>query len=141
MSDQNPMGTNYLKCKAARGSDLKKKVTEVGLGETTGLSETIEKGRVGNLDLEGDSDLCRTFRGTRLSAYGSTVNQSISCSFDPGTMVCLVCEKEHSILPQGEGFVMVITDQNFVPTLEGGGVCSSGQGGRCQSYGTLRHGW
>jgi len=123
LGDLNPMGMNYQKCKAARGSALKKKVTEVGFNAKTGLSEPTEKGRVGNLDLEGDVDLLKTFRGTRLSAYGSEVNQSITCSFDPGTLICLVCKKEHSIINQGEGFVMIVTDQNFVPTLAGGGGC------------------
>ena len=121
--EPDPMGINYLKCKAARGCDLKCKVIEVGLGEKTGNIENIERGRVGNLDLKGDSDLLKTFRGTRISAYGSTVNQSISCSFDPGTMTCLACDKGHSIVSTGEGFVMIVTDQNFVPTLAGGGGC------------------
>jgi len=119
----NPMGTNYLKCKAARGAELIGRAAEVGLGKDRGDID-VKKKRVGNMDLFGDEELLKTFRGTRISAYGEVVNQSISCSFDPGTMVCMVCDKEHDIMPtNGEQFVMILTDQNFVPTLSGGNNC------------------
>jgi hypothetical protein len=45
-----------------------------------------------------------------------TVNQSISCSFDPATMVCLSCSVEHLAFG-AKPSVILMSDQNFVPTL------------------------
>jgi hypothetical protein len=55
-----------------------------------------------------------------------TENQNISFSFDPATLQCISCEIEHSILKTGEGGappIIVLSDQNFIPTLCGGGSC------------------
>jgi hypothetical protein len=45
-----------------------------------------------------------------------TVNQSISCSFDPATLVCLSCDIEHPAFGD-KPTVMIMSDQNFVPSL------------------------
>ncbi len=39
-----------------------------------------------------------TFHGTSILKGNTTVNQSVSMSFDPSKLVCISCEKEHNIV-------------------------------------------
>jgi hypothetical protein len=47
-----------------------------------------------------------------------TVNQSISSSFDPAKLMCVSCSNEHPIYDK-KPVVIMFSDQNFVPTLNG----------------------
>jgi hypothetical protein len=48
----------------------------------------------------------------------------MSASFDPLTLMCVTCEKEHSVIPDdGTDLVIVVSDQNFVSCLSGKNSC------------------
>jgi len=80
--------------------------------------------RVGSLDNPDDSELKKTFRGSRVNSDGKNVNQNIALSFDPATLVCISCAKPHSIIPtDGSGLAFMVGDQNFTSTLCGGNSC------------------
>jgi len=120
----NILGPNYSKCKAGRAALRTQNMADVGQGENAGKVFSADKEKVGSLIVPGDEELSKTFRGTRLTSYGQVVNQSLSVSFDPGTMMCITCRKEHSILPEdGSSLVLIVSDQNFVTTMSGGSTC------------------
>jgi len=52
------------------------------------------------------------------------VNQNVSLSFDPLTLICNCCSKPHNIMPiDGSGLVIVVSDQNFVSGIVGKDFC------------------
>jgi hypothetical protein len=129
-SDRLPMSSQYHQCKTARVASMTQMCTSVEVGKDIGTEKQIGFNPVGSFNCIGDTEILRTFRGSRLTSNDTDVNQNISLSFDPATLVCVVCEKPHPILQTGEGGappIIVITDQNFMPTLSGGG------GGSCVS--------
>ncbi len=72
------------------------------------------------MENSGDGSVEDCFKGARIEKNGVLVNQYVSCSFDPATLVCITCSKEHGILEGGEGpECFVLSDQNFVATLPG----------------------
>ena len=76
------------------------------------------------MDSPYDPTITKTFRGSWIMAYGKLVNQNLSLTFDPRTLECVVCDKKHHIVPKdGSGFVVIVTDQNFVSTLNGEETC------------------
>ncbi len=124
-SDRPPMSSLYHQCKTARFASMTQMCTSVEVGKDIGTEKQIGFNPVGSFNCIGDTEILRTFRGSRLTSNNTDVNQNISLSFDPATLVCVVCEKPHPILRTGEGGappIIVITDQNFMPTLSGGGV-------------------
>jgi hypothetical protein len=76
--------------------------------------------KIGGLDWPGDESVLKTFHGSRVAKNGRTVNESISCSFDPRNLTCLGCPEPHHILNTGKPVVLIFGDQNFVPFLSGG---------------------
>jgi hypothetical protein len=72
------------------------------------------------LDKQLDDEIKECFKGPRIEKNGVTVNQFLSCSFDPATLLCITCGREHKIL-EGEGGpdCFAVTDQNFIGTLPG----------------------
>jgi len=51
---------------------------------------------------------------------GDTVNQSATMSFDPATMKCIICSREHDVIQSAEKpMVVILSDQNFVPIWPG----------------------
>jgi hypothetical protein len=67
-----------------------------------------------------DLEIKNCFKGVRIEKNGVTVNQFRSCSFDPSTLLCITCGREHKVL-EGEGGpdCFAVTDQNFIGTLPG----------------------
>jgi hypothetical protein len=51
----------------------------------------------------------------------TTVNESISASFDPGKLVCISCGNEHNVIGKNP-IVILFSDQNFTATLD----CNNG---------------
>jgi len=118
------MGTNYQQCRSVRTAELCKTTYSTSAGKDLSTSGMVRQERVGSLDSPGDPTLTKTFRGSRIMAYGKLVNQNLSATFDPQTLECLVCDKPHHIVPtDGSGFVVIVTDQNFVSTLNGKETC------------------
>ncbi len=121
------LGSAYLQCKAARAASLfQHEVTSVDISEESVKSDTTSIFAIGSLNCTGDTEVLRTFRGTRMSSNNLTVNQNISFSYDPATLLCVICEKPHNILATGEGGappILIFSDHNFLPTLSKGDSC------------------
>jgi len=94
------------------------------MGTHTGTTGAIQHERVGSLAFGGDSNLSKTFRGSRISTGEKACNQNISISFDPLTLICTCCALPHSIVPtDGTGLVIAISDQNFSSSITGKTAC------------------
>jgi hypothetical protein len=127
-SNRPPMSSLYHQCKTARVASMTQMCTSVEIGKEIGTEKQIGFNPVGSFNCIGDTEILRTFRGSRLTSNNIDVNRNISLSFDPATLVCVASEKQHPILQTGEGGappIIVITDQNFMPTLSGGDSCVS----------------
>jgi hypothetical protein len=72
------------------------------------------------LDWEGDLSVTKTFHGGRVSKSGRIVNECISASFDPRNLHCVGCDTPHHILNPLKKPVIIFSDQNFVPFMNGG---------------------
>jgi hypothetical protein len=67
------------------------------------------------MDRRGDKEVGETFHGARINKGVNTVNQGVSLSFDPTTLRCIACTKEHNIISaQQKPVVICFSDQNFV---------------------------
>ena len=115
---------SYIQCKAARTAGLATDAIDVTFGPNAGKTVKIQRERVSSLDMLNDPDLSKCFRGSRISTDSTPVNQNLCTSFDPSTLKCTVCPNMHSIIPvDGSGFVILLSDQNFVPSLSGKETC------------------
>ena len=63
--------------------------------------------------------------GTRVLRGDKIANQSICLSFDPATLSCICCAKEHQIILGTKPVCVCVADQNFAPNLSGGEDCVS----------------
>jgi len=118
--ETSTMGATYIQCRNARTAELSESMHDVSASTSMGSAKIIQEERVGSLDAPDDTDLKKTFRGSRICAGGDTVNQNMSATFDPLTLVCTTCKVPHSIIPSdGSGFVFVLSDQNFATSLSG----------------------
>jgi hypothetical protein len=121
------LGSAYQQCKSARAAAMfNHTVITADMSQEAGCRASTNIYPVGSLNCVGDTEVLRTFRGTRMSSNNVTVNQNISLSYDPATLQCIVCEKPHSILATGEGGappILIFSDQNFLPTLSKGCSC------------------
>jgi hypothetical protein len=122
------MKSAYYQCKMARAASLGSDSTSVDFDKNGGKTKPVQFNSISSLDCIGDTEVLRTFCGTRMSSNNITVNQNISMSYDPATMKCIICESGHNILNKGQGDsppTLVFCDQNFVPTLSGKQSCIS----------------
>lgn len=120
------MSSTYYQCKAARAATRNYPTVDVSIGPSAGVSEQSKHCSVGSLDCHGDTEILRTFRGSRITANGVTVNQNISATFDPANLKCVVCSTPHYVLAKGKEEsppTLIFADQNFVSTLTGGKSC------------------
>jgi hypothetical protein len=109
------LGTVYQQCSSARSSVLSLSVTEIADGDCK--SNTGTAPIIGSLDWSGDQSTLKTFYGARVNKSGRTVNECISCSFDPRNLFCIGCGTPHHILGGEKPVVLIFADQNFVPFL------------------------
>jgi len=122
--DNSVMGANYLQCRSVRNAGLCQTTYSTSAGNGLSVSSMVRQERVGSLDNPNDPTITKTFRGSRIMAYGKLVNQNLSATFDPQTLECVVCDKPHHIVPtDGSGFVVIVADQNFISTLSGKDTC------------------
>jgi len=122
--ESSVIGATYTQCRNARTANLTANMHDVTLGRSFGNMKVLQEDRVGSLDSADDADLRKTFRGTRICAGGATVNQNMTATFDPQTLICTTCKVPHSIVPDdGSGFVFVLSDQNFATVLSGNENC------------------
>jgi hypothetical protein len=125
-ADKPQMASNYHQCKAAREAAMMYPTVTVSPGPEAGVSEQVTYTRISFLDCYGDTEIMRTFRGSRITANGTIVNQNISTSHDPANLKCVVCPNPHYILAREEEEsppILVFADQNFVSTMSGGNSC------------------
>ena len=117
---QVELGSGYTQCRAAREAAFVSTVVDISCNENMLITETKKLDRIGTLDKQLDDEIKDCFKGARIEKNGVTVNQFLSCSFDPATLLCITCGREHKIL-EGEGGpdCFAVTDQNFVGTLPG----------------------
>jgi hypothetical protein len=94
-SEKLPMSSNYYQCRAARGANLSHITYKVGLGPDAGTCEQVSYQRLGSFECQGDTEIMKTFRGSRITQNGETVNQNMTSTFDPANLKCVVCEKPH----------------------------------------------
>lgn len=88
------------------------------LGQTTVNEIVTNMPRIGGLDCPGDEFVAGTFHGARVCKGNTVVNECVAISFDPATLVCVVCETPHSILNEdGSPVAVIVSDQNFVPVI------------------------
>jgi len=122
--DHGAFGRGYIQCKNARIEAATSLAVDCSTGRDMGKQINVPHEKVGNLNMAEDGLLSKTFRGSRVTSKGEVVNQAISISFDPATLLCTVCSKEHSIIPTDESeLAIIVSDQNFVPGLSGKTSC------------------
>jgi hypothetical protein len=97
------MKSAYYQCKMARAASLGSDSTSVDFDTNGGKTKPVQFNSISSLDCIGDTEVLRTFCGTRMSSNNITVNQNISLSYYPATMKCIVCESGHNILNKGQG--------------------------------------
>ena len=99
---QVSLGSAYAQCKAAREAANRRTVVDISCNENAMVSSTIGGDRVGSMDKGIDKSIENCFNGARIEKNGVLVNQYLSCSFDPATLVCITCENEHKFLEGGK---------------------------------------
>jgi hypothetical protein len=104
----------YHQCKKARRSAFTDRLVSVSSDGTFGSSFMTISPSVGNMtDHDG---LTTTFHGSRIREGQVTVNQSVSMTFDPNKMTCVICTNEHAIVGK-KPVTVFFSDQNFCATL------------------------
>jgi len=115
-TEKYDLGINHFQCMAARAASSQVEATSISIDETFGKEMVIEPEPVGSLNPPGDTDVKKTFHGARAKRGNETVNQSVTMSIDPETLICIQCEKEHPFIQQdGKPVVLIVSDQNYVP--------------------------
>jgi hypothetical protein len=97
------LGSAYAQCKAAPEAANRRIVVDISCNENAMVSSTLGGDRVGSMDRGIDKSIENCFKGACIKKNGVLVNQYLSCSFDPATLVCITCENEHKLLEGGEG--------------------------------------
>ncbi len=117
---QVSLGSAYAQCKAAREAANRRTVVDISCNENSLVSSSVGGDKVGSMDRGVNNSIENCFKGARIEKNGVLVNQYLSCSFDPATMVCISCETEHKFQEGGEGTeCYCLTDQNFIASLPG----------------------
>jgi len=114
------LGHIYHQCREARLAAQKAQVTFVsGTGEGVSYTaNTVQLLPVGSLEA-GGPEILKTFHGSRNVGSTDGISQTMSSSFDPANLSCLMCSREHGILVPGKPSVVCISDQNFPSNLSG----------------------
>jgi hypothetical protein len=110
---QDPL---YHQCKDARRSTFMDRLVSVAADNSFGSSVYSQSPPVG--DLTDHDGYGKTFHGSRFKQGQVTVNQSVSFSFDPSSLLCVTCESGHTII-ENKPVTVFFSDQNFIANLEG----------------------
>ena len=108
------LGVNHFQCFSARNASAKIEATSISADATFGKQIPIEIEQIGSLNAPGDKKVSETFHGARTKRGGDTVNQSITLSVDPESLICLSCSSRHHILEAKKTIVVMLSDQNFL---------------------------
>ena len=107
------LGTTHQQCCSARAVGARIELTSLATNESFGTSVLAENATVGILNTRGDESLPKTFHGARAKRGNDFINQSITCSFDPSSLLCLACKTEHQVVQRDKPVVLILSDQNF----------------------------
>jgi len=99
---QVDLGSGYVQCRAAREAGSIGRVVDISCNENMMSAEEKKADRIGTLENSLDPDIKNCFKGARIEKNGNVVNQFMSCLFDPSTLLCITCSREHKVL-EGEG--------------------------------------
>jgi hypothetical protein len=110
-------GNLFIQCSTAKMSEKKININVLSKSDNGPVfaADPVPYPRVGAMFREGENELSNTFHGARIMRGGKTVNEVISCSFDPASMTCISCSNPHSILVKGLPVAICFADQNFLP--------------------------
>ena len=121
---ENRMSSTYYQCRAGRDANFMDKAVEIANKTALGQMVGGEVSRVGSFENEkGLLEMC--FVGSRVLKGNVVSNQNISLSFDPTTLSCITCPREHSIFVGGKAVCICVSDQNFVSNIAAGKSCVS----------------
>jgi len=121
-SEKGKLDHHMIQARTSKEASLTVQVTEV-IRTGTGVSyqtKTIQHETVCGFD-GGDGRLNDTFHGARRGAGG--VGESLSSSFDPANMSCLMCSSEHQVIVATKPTVLCLADQCFPSNLSGEDNC------------------
>jgi hypothetical protein len=104
----------YFQCRSARTAGYKDTLVSVSQDESFGKKLTVQSPIIGTF--EDHENLAGTFHGSRITMGNTTINQSVSMSFDPSKLNCFSCGNEHAVITKKPAVVM-FSDQNFVSSL------------------------
>jgi len=107
----------YYQSRAARDATFCDNSCDITGGENLGAAVGGEINRVGSFEKQA-KEMGNCFTGTRIKK-GTDFHQNGSFSFDPATMICIACEKNHPVFVQGESTGICLSDQNFPANLSG----------------------
>ena len=121
---ESRMSSTYYQCRAGRDANFMDKAVEIANKTALGQMVGGEVSRVGSFEKEkGLLEMC--FVGSRVLKGKEVSNQNISLSFDPTTLSCITCPREHSIFVGGKAVCICVSDQNFVSNIAAGKSCVS----------------
>jgi hypothetical protein len=86
----------YHQYRNSRLSDRRDNLVSISADSTFGKQIVTQTATVGSF--EDHPGLDKTFHGSRVLKGNLTVNQSLSCSFDPSTLTCFSCKTEHDAI-------------------------------------------
>jgi hypothetical protein len=113
----------YHQCRASRISAQRDSLVSISPDSTFGKRIVSQSTPVGSF--EDHPGIEKTFHGSRILKGNCTVNQSLSSSFDPASLVCVSCKNEHVVVGT-KPITVCFSDQNFVtsvPSKDGECVC------------------
>ncbi len=99
---QVALGSGNVQCRAAREAGSLGRVVDISCNENMLSTKEKKTDRIGTLENSLDPDIKNCFKGARIERNGNVVNQFMSCLFDPSTLLCITCSREHKVL-EGEG--------------------------------------
>ena len=125
LDDNAPkMSSTYYQCRVGRDANFRDRAVEIANIRELGHVVGGEVSRVGSFEKEsGLLEMC--FVGSRVLRGTDVSNQNISLTFDPSTMKCICCPREHSIFMSGKAMCICVADQNFVSNIAAGKNCVS----------------
>ena len=118
-SANKSMPQAYFQCRSARDASFQDKAVEISARNTLGIIEGGEENRIGSFDSQ-DGSYEMSFAGSRVLKGGTAVNQNLSASFDPATLICVSCKVEHPVITSSGPICVCVSDQNFVSNMSGG---------------------
>jgi hypothetical protein len=110
------LSAGYYQCKNARRNKVCKSVRDVSVSNA-GEKQPCTPHHLGSFENQFENRIANCYIGTR---YSQNCHQNISSSFDPSTLLCLICNAPHNVYANKDGtpVTLILSDQCFPPYLE-----------------------